>query len=85
VRAHFRGEDDGLVRTRPALDRLAHFADLLETEADDPAFAKLRRSELIGRPRGSADFIRRAEAQLGRTLAPGKRGPKPKKGLGAAK
>ena len=78
VGAHLRGEDDGLVRVRPVLDRMARFADLLETDADDPAFVALRRSELIGRPLGSPDFIRHAEAVLGRTLAPGKRGPKPK-------
>ncbi len=78
VRAHVRGEDDGLVKVRPILDRVARFADLMETDADDPAFMALRRSELIGRPLGSETFIRGAEALLGRTLAPGKRGPKPK-------
>ena len=36
----------------------------------------LRRSELTGRPLGSEAFIHDAEAGLGRTLAPGKRGPK---------
>jgi putative transposase len=78
VGAHLRGQDDALVRTRPVLDRIARFADLLQTEADDPAFGALRRSELIGRPLGSTGFIRNAELMLGRTLAPGKRGPKPK-------
>jgi putative transposase len=73
-----KGRDDGLVRVRPVLDRVARFADLLETQADDPAFAALRRSELIGRPLGSESFTKRAEALLGRTLAPAKRGPKPK-------
>jgi putative transposase len=78
ARAHLKGRDDGLVRVRPVLDRVARFADLLETQADDPAFAALRRSELIGRPLGSESFTKRAEALLGRTLAPAKRGPKPK-------
>ena len=78
VRAHLRGEDDGLVKARPILDRVARFADLMETDADDPAFIALRRSELIGRPLGSDAFTRRAEALLGRTLAAGKRGPKSK-------
>ncbi len=76
VRAHLRSEDDGLVTTGPILDRVARFADLLETDADDPASMALRRSELIGRPLGSEAFIHDAEARLGRTLAPGKRGPK---------
>ncbi len=56
----------------------SRFADLMETDADDPAFIALRRSELIGRPLGSKTFIRGAEAHLGRTLAPARRGPKPK-------
>ncbi len=63
---------------RPILDRVARFADLMETDADGPAFLVPRRSESIGRPLGSETFIRSAEARLGRTLAPGKRGPKPK-------
>ena len=50
----------------------------METDADDPTFMALRRSELIGRPLGSEAFIRGAEARLGRTLAPGKLGRKPK-------
>ena len=78
VRAHLKRKDDGLVRVRPVLDRVARFADLLETQADDPTFAALRRSELIGRPLGSESFVKRAEALLGRTLAPARRGPKPK-------
>lgn len=73
-----RGSDDNLVRVRPVLDRAANFAGLLTTDADDPGFSTLRRSELIGRPLGSGDFQRRAEALLGRALAPLKRGPKPK-------
>ena len=70
VRAHLRGEGDALVRVRPVLDRVARFADLLETDADDPAFMALRRSELIGRPLGSETFIRGAEARLGREPRP---------------
>ncbi|MCI4679027.1 hypothetical protein K9U39_17795 [Rhodoblastus acidophilus] len=64
---------------RPTLDRVERFADLLETDPDDPAFAALRRSELIGRPLGSETFVRDAETLLGRPLAPAKRGPKPRK------
>jgi hypothetical protein len=44
VGAHLAGRNDGLVRVRPLLDRAPRFADLLD--ADDPAFAALRRSEL---------------------------------------
>ncbi len=79
-----QGEDDALIKVRPVLDRVARFADLMETDADDPAFMALRRSELIGRPLGSETFIRGAEAALGRTLASAKRGPKPKTAAGGS-
>ncbi len=56
VRAHLAGRDDGLVTVRPLLDRAPRFADLLDTDADDPAFTALRRSELVGRPLGDNEF-----------------------------
>ena len=84
VLAHLAGRDDGLVSVRPLLDRSPRFADLIETEPDPAAFAPLRRSELIGRPLGSADFVAQVEKSLGRALAPGKRGRKPKKAEAAA-
>jgi hypothetical protein len=40
-RAHLAGRDDGLVRVQPLIDRAPRFADLLDTDADDPAFAAL--------------------------------------------
>ena len=79
VRAHLAGRDDALVRVKPLLDRTPRFADLLEGEPDAVAFAPIRRSELIGRPLGSAAFVAAIEKRLGRVLAPGKRGRKPRK------
>src|ERR1700722_16751280 len=32
--AHLKGRDDGLVRVRPVFDRVALFADLLDTQTD---------------------------------------------------
>ncbi len=84
VAAHLAGRDDGLAAVRPILDRVANFADLLATPADDAAFDPLRRAELIGRPLGSPAFVAAAEARLGRRLAPGKRGRKPKDDAKAA-
>jgi putative transposase len=54
------------------------FADLIEGEPDAEEFRPLRRSELIGRPLGSAAFVAGIEKRLGRTLAPAKRGRKPR-------
>ena len=34
--------------------------------------------DLLGRPLGGAAFLEQVEAMLGRSIAPGKRGPKPK-------
>ena len=84
VRAHLAGRDDGLVSVRPLLDRAPRFADLIEGEADGAAFAPLRRSELIGRPLGSPNFVAEIEKRLKRRLAPGKRGRKPRQEGGSA-
>jgi putative transposase len=78
VPAHLAGRDDGLVCVRPLLDLAPRFADLMETDADDPAFSALRRSELIGRPLGVPAFQDAIGRQLGRIVTPGKRGPKPR-------
>jgi putative transposase len=78
VPAHLAGRDDGLVCVRPLLDRAPRFAGLRETDADDPAFSALRRSELIGRPLGVPAFQDAIGRQLGRIVTPGKRGPKPR-------
>jgi putative transposase len=71
-RAYLAGRDDGLVRVRPLLDRAPRFADLLDADSEPEAFVRLRRSELIGRPLGSAGFVAEIEKRLGRLLAPGK-------------
>ena len=67
-------------------ERAPNLAELLETDADDPAFGALRARELTGRQLGDAAFVARIEAALGRRAAPGKRGRRPMdiKGLEAA-
>ncbi len=55
---------------------MTRIANLLEGEADGAAFTPLRRSELIGRPLGSPDFVAEIEKRLKRRLGPGKRGRK---------
>ena len=79
VRAHLAGEDDELVRVAPALERYGSFAAFLGTPAAaEDAWRSLRRSETSGRPLGSAAWVASIEARTGRTLAPQKRGPKPR-------
>jgi putative transposase len=47
-------------------------------------FASLRAAESIGRPLGDDRFLARLERRAGRSLKPGKRGPKPaeRRGIG---
>ena len=48
------------------LERVERFAQLLEGEADAPAFTAIRAAELTGRPLGAADFVTDLERLLGR-------------------
>jgi putative transposase len=76
VRAHLRGEDDGLAVARPVLERVEDFATLIDAGADArhaQAIRALRAAERTGRPLGNEDFVRDLEARLKRPLA--KRGP----------
>jgi len=59
------------------LGRHPDFAALIAGGPDEAAFERLRSAESIGRPLGDDGFIARLEALTRRTLAPGKRGPKP--------
>ena len=70
--------DDGLTDLAPAHQRFSRFADLLATEEDEAATARLRQGESVGRPVGSESFLAALEATTRRRLRALKRGPKPK-------
>jgi len=76
ARAHLAGEDDGLVRVAPILERVPDFADLIATDVDQTIADRLERAQTVGRPLGSPEWIAALEARLDRPLAPRKRGPK---------
>ena len=76
ARAHLAGADDGLVEVAPLLERVGDFAAFLGAQEDQQATRALRMAETTGRPLGQADWIARLEANTGRRLAAGKRGPK---------
>ena len=79
VRAHLAGVDDALVVVQPAQDRYGDFASFLGAPADyTEAWQPLRRAETTGRPIGASDWVEDIERRTGRTLAPQKRGPKPR-------
>jgi REP-associated tyrosine transposase len=73
-----RVADDGLTTAAPLRDRFPDFARMLEAGEDEALSHRLRQAESIGRPLGAVDFIRRLEAQSGRSLSPSKRGRKPR-------
>ena len=77
VHAHLSATDDGITALWPILERFPRFAEFIETEPDPAVLARLRCAESIGRPLGDKAFINRLEAETRRSLAPGKRGPKP--------
>ena len=78
ARAHVAGEDDQLVEVAPLLDRYGEFAAFIGGEQDEQATRALRLAETTGRPVGGTDWVAEIERRSGRTLAPRKRGPKPK-------
>lgn len=73
------GEDDHVVRVAPALERVGDFATFLGEDFDEaPGYAALRKAESVGRPVGSAEWLKDMEERTGMRLKPQKRGPKPK-------
>ena len=77
VAAHLAGRDDELVQVRPVLALAKDFAGLLDMSlGEQMALDGFETKSASGRPMGDAGFIAQAEARLGRSLVPGKRGPK---------
>ena len=78
VAAHLAGRDDALVSVAPALERAPRFADLLDLPlAEQMALEGFETKSANGRPLGPPAFVAAVERMLGRSLAPGKPGPKP--------
>ena len=61
----------------PIRERFPRFGDLLDTAPEQDLFEPLRAAESIGRPLGNDRFLARIERLTGRSIKPGKRGPKP--------
>jgi putative transposase len=78
VSAHLRGCDDPLVSVSPVLAVAPRFADLLEAASHDDLLRTFEALSHNGRPLGGPEFLARIEARLGRSLAPGRPGRKPR-------
>lgn len=79
ARAHLRGEDDDLVTVAPLLGMVDNWKAFLAEGIEREAIRLLERHERTGRPLGDERFMRMAERITGRSLRPGKPGPKPRK------
>ena len=78
ARAHLAGEDDELATVAPLRALIRDFATLLTAPADPATTARIERAPTIGWPLGAPEWIAALERQLGRRLARGKPGPKPR-------
>jgi len=79
ARAHLAGRDDAVVSVAPVLERVGDFKQFLGADfEEEAAYGPLRRAETIGRPVGGAAWLKALEKRTGRSLMPGKRGPKAK-------
>jgi putative transposase len=78
ARAHLAGQDDELATVASLRTLIPDFAPLLTAPADPATTARIERAPTIGRPLGAPEWIAALERQLGRRLAPGKPGPKPR-------
>jgi len=80
ARAHRRGRDDQLVKVEPLLELVGDWEDFLDVASSEEESRTLRKHERTGRPLGTMAFLNRVEHVLDRSLVPGKRGPKKRKG-----
>ncbi len=76
AKAYLKGSDDGLTAKDAMLSRFPAMRSLLGDAIDKSEFA-VRADETIGRPLGSAAFVKAIEKKTGRQLQVEKRGPKP--------
>jgi putative transposase len=76
--AHVGGQDDGLVRVTPLLERVRDWREYLLEPLEAKEEEIWRQHERTGRPLGEPAFLDRVESLLGRLVRPAKRGRKPK-------
>ena len=76
--AHICRIDVGITARDPVLSRYRDFAGLLAAGEDEERVMRLRKAEQLGRPIGDTAFLDRLESEAGRSLKPGRPGPKPR-------
>ena len=77
ARAHLKGQDDGLVKVAPLLERVGDWKEFLGKGLQSAQREAIRAGERTGRPLGAEAFVRKLENKLDRILTKRKPGPKP--------
>lgn len=77
ARPHLQGVDDELVEVLPMQALVHDWRDYLQSTPPSAEVEAIQRNTRTGRPLGDKGFIEMLEAQTGRILRPGKRGPRP--------
>ncbi|MCG8503253.1 MAG: transposase [Sphingomonadales bacterium] len=75
--AHLKGRSDGVVAVEPLLKRVPDWRRFLDQGISEQEAEAAIKHVRLGRPQGSKAFLDGLEKQLGRSLRPKKRGPKP--------
>jgi putative transposase len=78
AKAHLDARGDGVVKAEALLRRVENWSEFLREHINEDALDRLRGHVRTGRPLGSPAFVARLEKRLGRTLAPQRRGRKPR-------
>ncbi len=77
ARAHIKGEDDGLVRVKPMLDRIDDWGNYLSVTDSRSHIDQIKQHTRTGRPLGTPEFIGKLEAIAGIDLSLNRPGRKP--------
>ncbi len=81
AKAHLSGEDDGLVKVRPLLERYGDWRKVLSKDTGkEESLEVFRRYERTGRVLGSEGFVTKVVRLVGREVRPGKPG-RPRKAM----
>jgi putative transposase len=74
ARSHLGRTEDGVAETAALLERVPNWRELLDGGLEEPLRKTIRGRERTGHALGSAAFLDRLAATLGRSVAPGPRG-----------
>lgn len=76
ARAHLAEKDDGIVTVAPMLERIENWGQYLSNDRGKATDQLIRLHARTGRPLGSDCFVDKLEQLCGKSLRPGKPGPK---------